>query len=78
MTPRQIAASPRLDGYEPRSRAARTSAGLSPPTTWSRTTPPASAGECRHGISDPAWCGVCTPPSAAAHSAKRASKGGPR
>ena len=23
---------------------------------------PAEAGECRHGISNPAWCGICSPP----------------
>ena len=77
MTPRQVAASRRLDGYEPHSPSAMAAAGGSAPTTWSWRTPPASGGECRHGISDPAWCGVCTPP-ATANPAKRAVKGGPR
>jgi hypothetical protein len=33
-----------LDGKEPRA--------------WSWTVPPI-AGECRHGLTDPAWCGIC-------------------
>jgi hypothetical protein len=40
------------------------------PATWSWTPPP-SSGECPHGLSDPAWCGICTPPARTRGRARR-------
>jgi hypothetical protein len=38
--------------------------------TWS-WAPPTTAGECPHGLSDPAWCGICTPPTRTRGRARR-------
>jgi hypothetical protein len=32
-----------------------------PPVLWTWSTPPPEDGECRHGISNPAWCAICNP-----------------
>jgi len=53
-----------LDGYRPASPdplAAAMGSALKT-TTWSWRTP-AGDGECPHGLSEPAWCGFCTPPA---------------
>ena len=52
----------RRQSYKPGSPDPLADAGGDAPRTWSWTSP-AGDGECRHGLSERAWCVICTPPA---------------